>query len=163
MAVADELNIFEGEEPRMESGFDSFGQQLQLTHHHHYRMGADGTTFVNAAGEPVDARNAVPTEFRFADVAYPLPRYDQVDVLFEPSRAVRQKATVTRNGPNTTFVLALNRTDQRGAAAANGEWRNQARMGLDHRIVTGSASSSLRRISVQQWMAGISPLRIRRR
>ena len=121
---------------RSEIGQDFVGREMPLSNHHHYRMNADGTQFVDANAAPVTWSNRTTNPSRrIADVAFPGQRYNNVDMLFQPNQVLTQNLSLSQNGLNTTFFVALNRLDQRGAMAGNdGYWRNQGRVSLDHRI-----------------------------
>jgi TonB-linked SusC/RagA family outer membrane protein len=121
---------------RMEFGQDFIGREMPLALSHHYRLTADGQNFADANGAAVTFSNrTTDPNYRIADKAYPGPTYNNIKALFRPDRQVQQNATLSHNSQYTTFFLALNRADQRGALAGNeGFWRNQGRVSLDHRI-----------------------------
>jgi TonB-linked SusC/RagA family outer membrane protein len=121
---------------RSELGKDFVGGEFPLSDHHHYRLSADGAQFVDANGAPVSWSNRTSDPARrIADRVYPGTIYDNVSALYRPSQFAQQNVSLTQNGANTTFLVALNRLDQNGAlASTRGYWRNQGRINLDHRI-----------------------------
>jgi TonB-linked SusC/RagA family outer membrane protein len=121
---------------RMEFGQDFIGHEVPLGSHHFYRLSADGTRFVDANGVPVSysARTSDPN-YRIQDKSYPGSTYNNIEALFRPDQTVQQNLTLSQNNQFTTFFIALNRSNQRGAMTGNdGFWRNQGRISLDHRI-----------------------------
>jgi TonB-dependent SusC/RagA subfamily outer membrane receptor len=121
---------------RMEFGQDFIGREMPLSVAHHFRLTADGAQFADASGNPVTySQRTTDPAYRIADKDYPGPTYNNIKALFRPDRQVQQNATLSHNSQYTTFFIALNRADQRGALAGNdGYWRNQGRVSLDHRI-----------------------------
>jgi TonB-linked SusC/RagA family outer membrane protein len=121
---------------RMEFGQDFIGREMPLSLAHHYRLTSDGMQFADANGNPVTWSNRTTDPAnRIADKSYPGPTYNNIKALFRPDRNIQQNVTLSHNSQYTTFFIALNRADQRGALAGNdGYWRNQGRVSLDHRI-----------------------------
>jgi TonB-linked SusC/RagA family outer membrane protein len=121
---------------RSELGQDFIGREMPLSNHHHYRMNAQRTQFVDANGGPVTWSNRTTDPARrIADLEFPGQLYNNVRTLFRPDRVFTQNMTLSQNTDKTSFFIALNRLDQRGALAGNeGYWRNQGRLSLDHRL-----------------------------
>jgi TonB-dependent SusC/RagA subfamily outer membrane receptor len=120
---------------RVESAADDIGRQLPLSTHHHYRLSADGSQFVNEAGSPVGLAGVVASPLRIADGTYPDELHDPTDALFRPVLTTRHNVNVTRDGAGTTFRLGVNRTDWRGELnGMEGSWRNRAFFNFDQRL-----------------------------
>jgi TonB-linked SusC/RagA family outer membrane protein len=120
---------------RSEMGKDFIGSEFPLSTHHHYRMNAGATGFVDANGVPVSWSSRTATATRIADQNYPGILYDNAGSLYRPNQFAQHNITLSQNSTNTTFFIALNRLDQNGALAGNdGYWRNLGRVSLDHRI-----------------------------
>jgi TonB-linked SusC/RagA family outer membrane protein len=120
---------------RMELGKDFVGNEYPLSTHHHYRVSADGNTFVDTLGRPVFWSSRATTRTRIADQRYPGRLYDNANALFRPNTYVQQNFTLSQNTEQTTFFIAVNRVDRNGALAGNdGYWRNLGRISLDHSI-----------------------------
>ncbi|MGH7468044.1 MAG: carboxypeptidase regulatory-like domain-containing protein, partial [Longimicrobiales bacterium] len=117
---------------RSELGKDFVGGEFPLSSHHHYRLSADGSQFVDANGTIVNWSNRTSDPARrIADRVYPGEMYDNVAALYRPNQFAQQNVSLTQNGANTTFLVSLNRLDQNGAlAGTDGYWRNQGRINL---------------------------------
>jgi TonB-dependent SusC/RagA subfamily outer membrane receptor len=136
---------------RVESAVDDIGRQLPLSTHHHYRLSADGSHFVNAAGNPVGLAGVVASPLRIADGAYPGELHEPSDALLRPVLATRHNITLARNGPVTTFRLGVNRTDWRGELnGMEGSWRNRAFFAIDQRL-GDQFSLSINASRLQSW------------
>lgn len=148
---------------RTEFGKDFLGSRIPITSAHHYRMNAEGTSLVDADGNPVGwggrtARNVAEHggNARMMDQPYPGPVYDNLKTVYQPGQFLNQNFSLSQNTENTTFLVGLTRYDQRGALANNdGFWRNTARFSLDHRLGT-KMSFSFTGSHARQWRDEIS-------
>lgn len=111
-----------------------------LPRHHHYRVNAAGTAYVDANGNEVPRSQRVPEStndaLQFMDNPYPDPVYDNLGAVLRPGTYQAHQFTVAQNTESTNFAASLSRTVEGGAVANNdGYYRNSVRLNIDHRFL----------------------------
>jgi TonB-linked SusC/RagA family outer membrane protein len=121
---------------RSEMGFSQVNRETQLPSLHHFRMNADRTAYVNAAGQVVPARQRSAAPFAIIENPYLGPTYDNIAAVFQPGGFSSQNLTISQNTAGTNFAITLNRLLERGPLENHmGYERNSFRMNLDHRFM----------------------------
>ena len=116
---------------RTEIGKDYLAGTEKLTTAHHYIMNAAGNSLINSAGRDTTwagrtARTVTANGggARMMDQPYPGAIYDNLSALYKPDQYLNQSFSLSQNTENTTFLVNLTRTDQKGALEGNdGFWR----------------------------------------
>ena len=119
---------------RTEYGANSLGRKIDWAQYHYYLE--NGSSYVNAAGQPVErnARVADSVHSRFQDHPYPGTVYDQVDRFFNPGNFTKSSVNIAQNGTNTNWLLSLVNSQEDGVVLNSGKYnQNDVRLNLDHR------------------------------
>lgn len=122
---------------RTEMGVSGTVDLPKLPTHHQFLMSADGSTYVDANGNPVNRSNRVApaAHLAFMDKPYPGPVYDNVRNAFQGGAFNSQNLSVMQNALGTNFAITLNRLREQGPLINNdGYERTSFRTNLDHRI-----------------------------
>jgi TonB-linked SusC/RagA family outer membrane protein len=125
---------------RSEYGVTQAFEIDNMPRHHHYMMNAEGTSYVNAQGQPVARAQRAPSStsalLQFMDKPYPGQVYDNVSTVLQPGAYQSHQFSVGQNTATTNFNASLTRTAEGGAVEGNdGFYRNSARLNLDHRFL----------------------------
>ena len=119
---------------RTEMGSNSLGRTIDWAQYHYYLE--NGSSYVNAAGQPVErvARVADSVHSRFQDHPYPGAVYDQVDRFFDPGDFMKSSVNIAQNGDKTNWMLSLVNSQEDGVVLNSGKYnQNDVRLNLDHR------------------------------
>jgi TonB-linked SusC/RagA family outer membrane protein len=112
---------------------------FDLPTHHQYLMNADGTSYVNAQGQPVlRSQRFTPADvnLQFMDKPYPGPVYDNLTTVLDPGAYQSYNLSVQQNSASTNFAVSVNRRDERGAVEGNDGFNlTSFRVNLDHRFL----------------------------
>lgn len=120
---------------RSEYGSNSIMKPIDWAVHHNLQLTQDGSSFVNAQGEPVERQFAAPTRFGFQDQKYPGTIYDHIDALFDPGQFITNAFTLGFNGGNTSWIATGSQHHTSGIVTGNdGYRRGDFRVNLDHRL-----------------------------
>jgi TonB-linked SusC/RagA family outer membrane protein len=104
---------------------------------HPYRMTADGSSFADAAGNPVNYSSSGrgTDSDRVMDNPWPGQTYDNVKALMRPGLFNATNAELSYNGATSNMLVSMNRLIQRGTLVNNdGFERLNFRVNLDHRL-----------------------------
>jgi TonB-linked SusC/RagA family outer membrane protein len=144
---------------RSEVGFQSLGGDFPLVQQHPYQMNADGTSFVNAAGEDIPYGSGLVQDtiytpdpdlpappgtdgyggdlafVTFQDKDYPPPTYNQIDRFFDPGALVSLNAAVTGKTNQTSYRASFSNLREKGIILFHdGYTRRNARLNIDHQV-----------------------------
>ncbi|MGH7501066.1 MAG: SusC/RagA family TonB-linked outer membrane protein [Longimicrobiales bacterium] len=121
---------------RSEYGVDQLNiKRDHITSHHHYRMNAAGTSYVDEDGNPVDKLDRVAEADQIADNPYPGPLYDHLGLFFDPGNFLTTSVSIAQNTRATNFLASFNYRDQQGVVPGNdGSSLYGVRVNLDHRL-----------------------------
>lgn len=127
---------------RSEMGVNSIMKPIEWAKHHNLHLTPDGTGYLNAAGQSVDAlgqpiqrQNAGTSLYGFQDQRYPGPTYDHIGALFDPGQYVTNSMTLGYNGGTTSWLAVGSQHHTAGVLAGNDGYRRyDFRTNLDHQL-----------------------------
>ena len=127
---------------RSEFGANSLAHKVRWARYHFYRMDAAQTTYVDAAGNPVnragrveEATTGVRGEYHFQDNPYPDPVYDQVEAFFDPGNYITNAITIAQKTSRTNWFGSVGQHRSTGVIRDNGTFRRyDVRLNLDHQL-----------------------------
>ena len=127
---------------RSEMGVNSIMNPIEWAKYHNLRLTPDGTGYLNAAGQAVDAngqpiprQNAGTTQYGFQDQRYPGPIYDHIDALFDPGQYMTNSMTLGFNGGTTSWLAVASQHHTAGVVRGlDGYRRYDFRTNLDHQL-----------------------------
>jgi TonB-linked SusC/RagA family outer membrane protein len=119
---------------RSEYGFNQLPLKRDyITSHHHYRV--SGTSYVDAAGNPVSKDEREAEDDLIADNPFPGPIYDHIDLFFDPGAYLRTSVSIAQNSRSTNFMASFNTQNDKGVVPGNdGASLYGVRVNLDHRL-----------------------------
>ncbi len=122
---------------RNEMGINFGAQKFTPNNSHNYRLNADGTAFVDAAGNDIPYGSATVvdgnTAVSFFDNPYPGKTYNAFDEFFDPGNTWTNSIAIRRNGEATNFLFSFANLREEGIIAGQkGYHRKSVRFNLDH-------------------------------
>jgi TonB-linked SusC/RagA family outer membrane protein len=126
---------------REELGTNNIEGDIALAQYHHYKMTADGQSFVDQYGNPQDYKAGVVlddggTSFTaFQDNPFPGKTYDHLDRFFRPGRFQRDYIAVDGKSGNTSYRASFTNSAETGVLEGNsGFTRRNLRVNVDHEV-----------------------------
>jgi TonB-linked SusC/RagA family outer membrane protein len=126
---------------------NSIERILQRVMTHPYRLNAEGTAFVNRAGEPIqlpstsgnfvldDGGNGTNAFTAFQDNLYPGQLWDPMRQFFNPGNFYSSNLSVSGNEGNTQYRASFRYTREEGAIKYHdGLHQSNFRLNVDHRL-----------------------------
>src|SRR5262245_44104941 len=110
---------------------------MRWAQYHRYLTDSGATTYVNAAGAPVQRAQRVEKAIyeRFQDSKYPGAVYDQVDRFFHPGNTYKNAFNISQNAGRTNWLLSLVNSKEEGVVLNSGAYnQTDVRLNLDHRL-----------------------------
>jgi TonB-linked SusC/RagA family outer membrane protein len=145
---------------RSEYGIQQALGLFELPSHHHYLMNAEGTSYVNAQGQPVPRSQRVApanTNLQFMDKPYPGPVYDNLTTVLRPGNFLSNSISVQQNTAATNFAVSINRRDEQGAVEGNNGFNlTTFRVNLDHRFLD-ALSLNVSTYHAREYLDNLSP------
>ena len=122
---------------RQEFGASSLGNKIELAKSHRLRMNADGTSFLDAAGNEVGYGQAAliqdNTSLAFLDEPFPGQTFDQIDRFFDPGDFAQTYVSMEGRTGNTNYYGSFSNFSESGIVRYNqGYNRQNFRLNLDH-------------------------------